>query len=109
MRIELELDAQGVALLEELKALTGLKQHKEFFNNAITLFDWAVLQAISGRIVASMDEKNKNYKELIMPPIEYAARLNPEKKTAAIERRRGASVEPTESEVNTLARSATGH
>lgn len=73
MRIQLDLDEVGMKLLDELKTATGSKTHKELFNNAITLLDWAISQRQSGRIVASLDESNKNYKELQMPALEYAA------------------------------------
>ena len=98
MRIELKFDDSGIELVEELKMLTGIDSHKEFFNTTITLFDWAILQRLQGRIVASMDERKKEYKELIMPPLEYAARLRETVKLTAL-RKRGALVEPTSSEV----------
>lgn len=75
MRIQLDLDREGVKLLEDLKVAIGLKTHKELFNNAITLLDWAVKQRQGGRIVASLDEVSQNYKELQMPALEYAASL----------------------------------
>lgn len=74
MRIQLDLDDPGVNLLDELKEATGLKTHKELFNTAITLLDWAVKQRQQKRIIASMDEDNKNYKEILIPALEYAAK-----------------------------------
>ena len=74
MRVQLDLDRPGVELLEELKEKTGGKTYKEVFNNAITLLDWAVRQRQEGRVVASLDETNMNYKELQMPALEVAAR-----------------------------------
>jgi hypothetical protein len=47
---------RGPELIDELKNLTGLRTNKEFFDNAITLFDWAVLQAMLGRSLVSLDE-----------------------------------------------------
>ena len=73
MRIQLDLDEKGVKLLDRLKITTGSRTHKELFNNAITLLDWAISQRQSGRIVASLDESNQNYKELQMPALEYSA------------------------------------
>lgn len=62
-------------MLEELKAATGSRTHKELFNNAITLLGWAIEQRQNGRIIASMDESNRNYKELQMPALEFASRV----------------------------------
>ena len=73
MRIQFDLDAEGLQLLEDLKAVTGLKTYKDLFNNAITLLDWAIAQRRAGRTIASMDKGNENYKELQMPAIERAA------------------------------------
>lgn len=73
-RIQLDLDESGIELLSRLERDTGARTHKEFFNNAITLVDWAVKQRQAGRIVASMDPEQENYRELQMPALENAAR-----------------------------------
>jgi hypothetical protein len=75
MRIQLDLDKPGVHLVESLKERTGSKTHKELFNNALTLLQWAVRQRSEGRIVASMDEREENYRELQMPALEYVQLL----------------------------------
>lgn len=73
MRIQLDLDDDGMRLLERLKKATGAKTHKELFNNALTLLEWAVNQREKGRVVASLDESTETYRELQMPALEYAA------------------------------------
>jgi len=73
MRIQLDVDEKGVQLLDWLKGQTNSKTQKELFNNAMTLLTWAVKQRSQGRIIASLDEQNENYKELQMPALEYAA------------------------------------
>lgn len=73
MRIQLDLDEDGVRWLDELKGDLRLTTHKELFNNALTLLDWAITQRKAGRIIASLDEASKNYKELQMPALERAA------------------------------------
>lgn len=74
MRLQLDLDDSGVQLLDELKEATGLRTNKELFNTAITLLEWAVKQRQRGRIIASMDEQDKNYREVLIPALEYAAK-----------------------------------
>ena len=79
MRIQLDLDKAGKEQLDHLEGITGLKRHTDFFNAAITLFEWAVQQRRAGRIIASLDEssmncKELNCKELQMPALEHAAR-----------------------------------
>ena len=73
MKIQLDLDEKGAKTVERLKEQTGVKTHKDLFNNAITLLDWAINQRQKGRIVASLDEEQENYRELQMPVLEYAA------------------------------------
>jgi len=77
MRIQLDLDEEGMKWIEELKEATGLKTHKELFNNSLTLLDWAVHQRQRGRIIASLDERSRDYKELQMPALERAALSEP--------------------------------
>ena len=75
MRIQLDLDPQGVKMIEELKRQTGIKTHKDLFNNALTILTWAVQQRMAGRTVASMDEQTEKYRELQMPVLTHAASL----------------------------------
>jgi hypothetical protein len=94
MRIELAFDPEGVALIEEVKNLTGIRTHKDFFNNTITLFDWAVAQHLEGRIVVSMDEEKKDYSQLLMPPLSRVSTLPNDLKSAALQRRRSGLYAP---------------
>ncbi len=73
MRIQLDLDEKNMRLLEDLKKATGLRTHKDLFNNAITLLDWAIRQRSTGCIIAALDESNKTFRELQMPALEFAA------------------------------------
>jgi metal-responsive CopG/Arc/MetJ family transcriptional regulator len=41
VRIQLDLPDEQVAELDERMAETKLRTRKDFFNNALTLFDWA--------------------------------------------------------------------
>ena len=70
------MDEKGARTIERLKEQTGVKTHKDLFNNAVTLLDWAVKQRQKGRIIASMDETEENYRELQMPVLQYAADHN---------------------------------
>jgi hypothetical protein len=74
VRIQLVLDEAGKKQLDHLETVTGLSQHTDFFNEAITLMDWVIEQRRAGRIIASMDEKSQNYKELVMPALEHAVK-----------------------------------
>lgn len=70
IRIQLDLPEEQVKDLDELMIETKLATRKDLFNNALTLFQWAVKAKRSGRIIASVDEDNKTSKELVMPALE---------------------------------------
>ena len=66
-RIQLELPQDKVDRLEKLMRESGIKTKKELLNNALTFLEWAVNERKEGRIIASVDEREKKLKELIMP------------------------------------------
>lgn len=73
MRIQIVVDDTYKEMLENLKRTTGLNQWQDLFSDAITMYNWAVKQRTEGRIVASMNENEENYRELQMPSLERAA------------------------------------
>jgi len=73
MRIQIVVDDTYKEMLENLKRATGLNQWQDLFSDAITMYNWAVKQRTEGRIVASMNEHEENYRELQMPSLERAA------------------------------------
>lgn len=105
MRMEIALDDAGIQLIEELKILTGLKTNKDFFNNAVTLFDWAVVQEMLGRTLVSLDELKGDPQRLVMPSLQHAGRLNRSVRFKALAKR---SAEPDQTATPAKARAAAG-
>jgi hypothetical protein len=70
----MDFDEEGMAAIAGLQNTTGLKTYKDLFNNALTLLDWAIQQKRAGRVIASLDETSKDYRELQMPALERAAK-----------------------------------
>lgn len=66
-RIQFELTDEQLAELEKLMAESGTKTRKDLLNNALTLLEWAINEKKGGRIIASVNEKENKYKELVMP------------------------------------------
>ena len=70
MRVQLDMNEQEAKelerLLTEAKA-AGVKTKKDLINNALSLLDWAINERNAGRIIASVDEKKRKYKEVVMP------------------------------------------
>lgn len=74
MRIQIDIDETGEQVLSSIKQATGLSTYKDIFNNAITLFEWAIRQRAEGRVISSLDERTKRYKEMTMPALEESVR-----------------------------------
>jgi len=72
VRIQLDLPEDQVAELDKLMEETRLTTRKDLFNNALTLFAWAVKAKKAGRVIASVDE-NQHIRELVMPSLESIA------------------------------------
>jgi hypothetical protein len=51
-----------------------LDTYKDLFNNALSLFEWAVEEAEVGRKLISFDEQDKRSRELAMPVIDRLKR-----------------------------------
>ena len=69
VRVQLDLPAEKVEELEQIMAITGVATRKDLFENALTLFAWAVDQRKAGRILASIDECDEGYREVVMPAL----------------------------------------
>lgn len=73
VRIQFELPEEKVKELEALMQEARISTRKDLFNNALTLFEWAIEERRAGRSIASVDEQNKKYKELVMPALAAVA------------------------------------
>ena len=83
VRVQLDLPEERVNELDQIMQETGLTTRKDLINQALTLFQWALRERQAGRMVASVDESNKRYKELFMPALERAAKADSKKNVAA--------------------------
>ena len=72
-RIQFEVNEQLASTLESLMADTGIRTKKDLLNNALTLFAWAIREKKAGRTIASVDEQNKTFKEVVMPGLLQSA------------------------------------
>lgn len=72
-RIQFEMSEESAAEVEAL-ARDANTTKKDLFNNALTLFEWAVNEVRQGRIIASVDEKEMKLKEISMPLLSEIAK-----------------------------------
>lgn len=74
VRIQFELPQSKMDDLSKMMRLGQIDTRKDLFNNALTILQWAIEEKMKGRIIASVDEENKRYKELVMPILQAAAK-----------------------------------
>lgn len=77
VRIQFDVPEEKVERLEELMKEAGIGTKKDLLNNALTLFEWAVKEKKANRIIASIDEINQKFKELIMPSLAFVSTDQP--------------------------------
>jgi len=73
IRIQFELTDEKNRELEVLMTEVGIRTKKDFFNNALTLLEWALKERKAGRVIASVDDEEKRYKQILMPILENVA------------------------------------
>jgi len=72
VRFNLEMSKEEFDRIGDLGERVGLTRI-EIFNEALTLLDWAIQEARTGRVIASVDPKNQTSKELLFPILEAYA------------------------------------
>ena len=66
-RLQFDLNEETLNLLEKLMDESGSYTKKDVFNNALAFLEWAAKEVKAGRVIASVDEKEKSFKEITMP------------------------------------------
>ena len=69
LRVQIELNENHVARLEELMRQAGIRTRRELFDHALTLLLWAAQERKIGRKIGSI-QPDGNYTELFMPVLE---------------------------------------
>jgi hypothetical protein len=68
VKIQFEMPEEKLNQIKQLAERgVGPISRKELFNNALTLLQWALKERAAGRIIASIDEKEKKIREIILP------------------------------------------
>jgi hypothetical protein len=69
IRVQLDMPEERIKDLQHIMAKTGVSTRKDVFENALALFEWAVNERMNGRKIASLDEKEDGFRELLMPAL----------------------------------------
>jgi len=71
VRLQIDMTAERLTHLDQIKEIAGLGSRKEVINNAFCIFQWAIMQAVEGREIASVAEDG-SYRQLAMPALDNA-------------------------------------
>jgi hypothetical protein len=73
IRVQFEMTEEKYKEFEALMQKAGVRTKKDLLNNALVLLEWFIKEKEAGRVVASIDEKEQKYKEVVMPMLSAAA------------------------------------
>ena len=91
IRLQFDLAAQQVEILDTLMKEGAIRTRKELFNTAFSLLEWAIRQRKSGRTIASISGLDQSYRELSMP---FLDRVQPDPALVARSGFGGAPAQP---------------
>ena len=80
-RVQFDLLPHRLAAFDQLMEFCDLHTRKDLFNNAMTLFEWAVQEVRAGRKVASYDNGSDHVEIVRFPVLDNAARRAQELRT----------------------------
>ena len=69
VRVQLDMPVERMKDIQNIMARTGVSTRKDIFENALALFEWAVNERTSGRIIASIDKTEEGFHEVVMPAL----------------------------------------
>ena len=83
MRLNFEFSESQVKDLKALQEKTGTDTMKDLFNSALSMLEWAVDETINGNEIAAVNAEDKQYRVLITPVLQRAAKLQRQSNVAA--------------------------
>ena len=79
IRVVLDFDPNHMERLTQIMEMCNIKSTKDIINVALSLFEWSVYEAKSGRAIASVDMSTRRFNEAVMPALtdarNYSGRL----------------------------------
>lgn len=69
-KFQIEISREKNKEIQDLMTKTGISTKREYFNTALTVLNWIIHEKERFRIIASVDEENKSYKELVIASIQ---------------------------------------
>lgn len=72
-RVQLEIDDDELKLIKNLMVVTRIKTFKAFFDEVLSLYKWSLKERHTGNIIAAINERSGQYKQVAMPSLERVA------------------------------------
>jgi hypothetical protein len=66
-RVQFDMKDSKLTRLEELMNEAGIETRKDYFNNALSMFEWAIEELKKGRVIGTIDPQTGAYNQLVMP------------------------------------------
>jgi hypothetical protein len=73
-RVQFDVLPERLAEMDQLMAFCDIRTRKDLFDQAMTLFDWAVHEMRNGNEIASYNRRKDNVEVVRLPVLENAAR-----------------------------------
>jgi hypothetical protein len=73
-RVQFDVLPERLAEFDQLMVFCDLKTRRDLFDNAMTLFEWAVHEVRKGREIASYDRNGDDVEVVRFPVLENASR-----------------------------------
>jgi hypothetical protein len=73
VRVQLDLSPVEIDRLNRLMTMCSLDNRKDLFNEAMTLFEWAIKEVIGGNVIASVNRAKKHVQMIQTPAFANAA------------------------------------
>ena len=94
-RVQFDLLPERVAEFDRIVALCDLKTRKELFDNAVTLFEWALEERLKGNEIASYNREGDHVEIVRFLILDTAAKRARAQKTVELVATDGAPVRAT--------------
>jgi hypothetical protein len=83
-RWQIDVEAPQLARLQSLMERCSLKTRKDLFDNAMTLFQWAVTQVENGNDIASYDPSTGIVRPVLLTALQNVPERNRERKFVGV-------------------------
>jgi hypothetical protein len=83
-RVQFDLLPERIAEMDQVMIYCDLRTRKDLFDNAMTLFEWAVEEVRKGNKIASYNRDTDHVEVVRFPVLENAARKAQTTKTLAV-------------------------